>query len=223
MPNFDALRPAISGPLSYLCKPQPPIQLLGCWPLTSTTDKADVSRYGHAYTGSLSAATQTNALAKVVPSTNQPFLFDLNLGLPWSVDFFMGLSHGAGLGSETGISIGDFNSYLKSDSNQGAHTDNISYNGTILATGNAKLPATGAHVAFSYDGTTVRRFINGLLNLSATVTMSGTAPGLSIFVNNTSVWCFGNLRSVQKCLGTTSYPVPSNFYTGFEPLNGGGG
>lgn len=216
MPNFDALRTGNLGPLAYLCKPQPPAELLGCWPLTSTTDKADVSTYGHAYVGALSAATQTNALAKVIPATNQPFQFELDLGQPWSVDFIMGISNGSGKGSETGISIGAFNSYLKSTHNQGAHTDNISYNGTILATGSASLPATGSHVAFSYDGTTVRRFINGTLNLSATVDMTGKAPGLSVFVN--TIWCFGNLRAVQKCIGTTSYPVPSDFYTGFESI-----
>lgn len=213
---FDAITAGTVGTLGYLCKPAPPVELLGCWPLTTTTDKADVSLYGHDYIGSLSAATQTNALAKVIPSTNQAFQFDLDLGKPWSVDFVMGISHGAGQGSATGISIGAFNSYLKSVTNQGARTDNISYSGTVLATGSAALPAKGSHIAFTYDGTKIRRFINGLLNLSASVVMSGTASGFSVFEN--SIWCFGNLRVVQKCLGTTAYPVPSSPYTGFEPL-----
>ena len=213
MASFDAIRSAAVGAIGYLCKPQPPLILAGCWPLTSSTDKADVSCYGNNYTGALNATTY-NALAKVVPTTNQAFLFDLNLGQPFSVDFFLGVSNGAGRGSVTGISIGSLSIYLKSDS--GGSVDNISYGGDILASGNAKLPYNGSHVAITYDGTTVRRFINGILNLSATVTMSGTASGFSIFEN--SVTCFGNLRVVQKCLGTTSYPVPSTFYTGYEVL-----
>lgn len=216
MPNFDVIRTAHLGIVEYLCKPSPPPELLGCWPLTSTTDKADLSRYGHAYTGSLAAATQTNALAKVIPQQNQAFEFELNLGQPWSVDFFMGVSHGYGGGSSTGLSIGAFNSYLGSLTNQAAITDNISYNGTILATGSAALPAAGSHIAFTYDGTTIRRFINGILNLYADVSMSGTAAGFSLFLNN--AWCFGNLRVIQKCLGTTAYSVPTGFYTGYEAL-----
>ena len=218
MPNFDSIRPAHIGALEYLCKPKPPIQLLGCWPLTSTADKTDLSRYGNNYTGALSDASQANALAKVVLSTSTAFTFSLNLGQPWSVDFYMGLTPSAGQGSEVCISIGSLNSYLKSSANQGAHTDNISYGGTILATGSAQLPHTGSHIAFTYDGTTIRRFVNGLLNLYADVSMSGDASGFSISVNKEKVTCFGNLRVAQKCLGTTSYQVPSNFYTGYESL-----
>lgn len=220
MPNFDALRTGNLGPLAYLCKPQPPAELLGCWPLTSTSDKADLSRYGNNYSGTLSAASQTNALAKVIMQTNATFPCVLDLGKPFSIDFFVGVSHGAGAGSLSGFSLGNLNFTLDSSSNSGAHPDGFSYGGSTLATGAAKIQAAGSHVAITYDGTTLRRFINGVLNLSATVTMTGTANGFSCYQN--SVWCFGNMRIVQKCLGTTSYSVPSAYYTGYDPLNGGG-
>ena len=220
MISFDAIRSGILGTLAYLCKPQPPAELLGCWPLTSTSDKADLSRYGNAYTGTLSNASQTNALAKVVMQTNATFPCVLDLGKPFSIDFFIGVSNGAGRGSISGFSLGNLNFTLGSDSNPGSKPDDFSYGGSTLATGYSKIAAAGYHVAITYDGTTLRRFINGVLNLSATVTMAGTTNGFSCYENN--IWCFGNMRIVQKCLGTTSYSVPSAYYTGYDPLNGGG-
>ena len=45
MPNFDALRSAIIGPLAYICRPkEKPADLLCCFPLNDSA--LDVSRYG---------------------------------------------------------------------------------------------------------------------------------------------------------------------------------
>ena len=213
MANFDVLRSAIIGPMAYICRPKPP--LLGCWPLTSTTDKADVSTYGHNFTGTLSAATQTNSLGKVIPASNSTFPCTLDLGKPWSFDFMVGINHAAGQSHPILATLGNFMSYLD---NEYGPACAMSFVGTDLGSAKTSIVYGGVHVGFSYDGSTVRRFVNGILNVSASVSMSGTSSGLSMAFSSGDLQCFGNLRIVQKCLGTDSYPVPSTFYTGYETL-----
>lgn len=228
MANFDALRPAVVGPLSYLCKPAPPVELLGCWPLIS--DYSDKSRYGNTASGGGSAYINVNGF------TGAPFDkcwgFQENLGLaraslvlPFRLDLSMPFSIDW-IGYFSGVSgcrliFGNLNfSYENGWGQAAGYPKGINWNGTNIKSFIPYKDAQG-HYALRYTGTTLYYYENGGVKQSVNVPLSGIVTSMSTESDNTgySGTHIANFRVVQKALGSTSYyPVPSTPYTGFEAL-----
>lgn len=212
MPNFDALRTSTLGALSYLCKPQPPQELLGCWPISHS--QADVSRYGHPIATSLtysSGGTITNG----AKSDFQTDFQTLNFSGDWSLDFHFYKSHQRA--NCVFLQIG--NLYLGQKNNAGIK-QGIWWGGTSLG-GDFGYEVADGYQAFCKTGNTLYIYTNGAK--VATVDASsfaGTSAGMTVgFHNYSGSSIIQNLRVIQKAIGTASgYPVTTSLYTGYEAL-----
>lgn len=213
MANFDALRSAIIGPLEYLCKPQPPIQLLGCWPISNSTK--DVSRYGHPITTSLtysSGGTITNG----TKSDFQTNFQTLDLSDDWSLDFHFYKGHARACC--VFLQIG--NLYLGQKNNEGVKKG-VWWGGTDLG-GDFGYDLQDGYQAFCKSGNTLYIYTNGAKVASVSAaSFTGTSAGMTVGFHHYSSYyaMIQNLRVIQKAIGTsTSYPVTTSLYTGFEPI-----
>ena len=201
MPNFDALRSAIIGPLEYLCKRQPPAELLGLWTLQGSLN--DLSRYGRNLAGSPSY-TNTD------PIYSNGFTFALNaISLQdFSFDFLVqsGNYRPTSQWIYTNIwSFGVENYY-------GDCLTFIDEEGTKLAG-----PVYGyTHIAVARKSGTVRFYKDG----NKLASFESATPLTSINMNfGSSGGKICNLRITSKGLGNaSSFPVPQTLYTGYEVL-----
>lgn len=202
MPNFDALRSAVVGPLSYLCKPQKPEELLGLWTLQGNL--GDLSRYDRKL-NAMNAPTYSSggyglcaSMASAVVSIPVSGNFSLEfIGLPVT-SFFIGTYE-----FRYGNGYGNWWLYVYNGSSQVTNKNLTEGGGTDNLYSHCAMCRIGSTLYFSYNGTVKHSmsFSNDLTSLSI------TSPAIQ------------NVRLVSKALGTSSsYPVPSNLYTGFEPL-----
>ena len=230
MPNFDALRTGNLGPLAYLCKPQPPSELLGCWPLMTGGDK---SRYN----GNASAPASASVITAKQDGTVLPYKAvkigsgsavnyalgkTLNLSQDWTVDYFdCRWTGGSYCASVTTVGSITATTYYP-----GLSTMGICVNGSqIIPMDNDFFVALPFfHFAMVYRASTKKLicFINGNTKSAyqTTYDMSGfSTTGIVTQQANNANYAFANFRVIQEALGTpTSFPVPSNPYTGYEPL-----
>lgn len=230
MPNFDALRPAISGPLSYLCKPTAPAELLGCWPFYGAT--SDVSRYDNTFPLTVNSYV-TNGNFKYATFTTSALgsLEALDLSGDWSLDFFRGPdSQSFDWTKFLRIELGEFNlvvNTLKVTAYDGMATDLRSGPRIGSHPDYPSLPSSPVHIAVTHQNGYVRVYTNGALWAAGSGSSSSDGPinftgsvgqlGLTLFGSYTG--SVANIRVVQKRLGTnSSFPVPSKPYTGYEAL-----
>jgi len=204
MPNFDAWRSAIIGPLEYICRPkEKPDELLACFPFNG--DLLDVSKYGCMYAAESSSFTDGGPLGKYATLKGS---FVHTTTTTFSIDFFANFGNGGSYGMVMPSST--------LGSGGGLYGTN---NDTLLQMTNSNLymncgNSTWKHYALTYNGTTLKAFANGALKITATATLN--LQSMITMVNATKI---SNLRVVGKVIGDgTTYPVPSTFYTGFEPL-----
>lgn len=209
MPNFDALRPAVLGPLAFMAREiVKPDALLACFPLS--TDILDVSKYGRIF-----APSATPSFVEGGPFGSYASIrgsFSHKLAGQWSIDFYANFGNDAGNGyilpsSSTNYGIKGSSSDLKVLC-QIAPTN---YWFAPSSTG------TWTHFAITYDGTTFKGYTNGNVSFSATATLKSQTSVTIGYGSGSTNLC--NLRVVGKVLGNgTLYPVPSTLYTGYEVL-----
>lgn len=208
MANFDALRPAVLGPLAFLAREiVKPDALLACFPLT--TNILDVSKYGKIFAPSATPSFVEGGPFGSYASIRGSFAHEL--AGQWSIDFYANF----GIGSSAG--------YIQPSSSKnygimGANAD-LKAICQITPTNQYFAPLSTnvwTHFAITYDGTTFRGYTNGNASFSTTATLNAQT---SVTIGYGSVTNVCNLRVVGKVLGTdTTFPVPSNLYTGYEPL-----
>lgn len=230
MANFDALRPAVVGPLAYLCKPTAPAELLGCWPLMTGSDK---SRYnGYASAPASASVITTKQDGTVLPykavkigsgsAVSYALGKTLDLSQDWTVDYFdcrwTGGPHCASITTVGNITATTFRPGLQTmgifaGSTQICPMDNDFF---------TNLPFF--HFAMVYRASTKKMvcFINGHTNSNyqGSIDLSGNSSiGIITQQANDADYAFANFRVIQKAVGTTtSFPVPSTLYTGYEAL-----
>lgn len=210
MPNFDALRSAIIGPLEYICKPEPPAELLALYTMDGSL--TDLSRYnGHFTTTQGPVYSDDGPLGKsalVCGGFTHPATTN------FSIDFFATVYKGTGINFSSGNWEGVTPSGIIYDVGYGGRTIvRLLGKGEYLMT--VMSSDVTYHYAFTYDGSKLRCFKNGSLSLTIAGTMN-TQSGITI---PTNLWKLSNLRVVGKVLGTSSsFPVPSTLYTGYEAL-----
>lgn len=197
MANFDALRSAIIGPLEYICRPKvKPETLVALFPLNGSNTNLG-----------LGSATATVASYIGGPFTDsqggQTVQSLIPVGDAWSLDFYSYIG-------AYNINITTAGKAIRVANTPGQQIFYYTYNGSAIS---GNLPYhSWSHLAVTCDGTSLRAYYNG--NLGATVT--GTASAITISSGGCGV---ANLRVVNKCISTGStFPVPSNFYTGYEAL-----
>lgn len=204
MPNFDALRSAIIGPLAYMARPQKPAALYALYPFKDSLK--DLSIYQRDI--SASVTYQTNGIWDMEVGS-----FTINIGnlSEYTIDFFICLKHGTD--TATFLTSQEWNLYLNGWSgfkvtNQGGGVIwNVTAGmGTIL------------HIAIAQKDGVLYGWINGTYKGSY-----GSSLQALTALNLTNKGAFCNMRIVSKCLQTSgTFPVPATYYTGYEPLNGGG-
>lgn len=206
MPNFDALRPSVVGPLVYLSREiVKPAELLACFPFA--TDILDVSKYGRTFAESVTTTFLDGGPFGKYASIRGSFSHDL--AGQWSIDFYAKF----GTNSSQG--------YVQPSSSK-----NYGINGADqtaicqLTTTNYFFAASSAqnwtHFAITFDGSTLKGYTNGNISFSGSATLNSQT---SVSIGYGSVTNLCNLRVVGKVLGNgTTFPVPSSLYTGFEAL-----
>lgn len=230
MSNFDALRSVIIGPLEYICKPEPPDELVGCWPLMTGGDK---SRYGGtAYPPASATTVTTNYNGTTLPyeairinaNTSVTYYLgqSLDMAQDWSLDYFDVRYTGTSY-TYCSTNIGSVSATTYQPS---LPTNGVYYNSTkICAMDNDfYINFPYFHFAMVYraslkklicfiNGTTKSAY-QGSLDLSA----ASTITTISQLVGNAQ-YAIANLRVCQKAVGTTTtFPVPTSLYTGYEVL-----
>ena len=216
MPNFDALRAGVVGPLAYMCKPEIPADLLALFPMDGSMN--DLSRYGRTMSITTTPTYTTDGpLGKCAAFKGS---FTHNQTTPFTIDFFANFPN-------SGAGNGNFFPNCSLFGSAGNNGGGIY--GTTVAGHSAEflLQITGSnlwlggsagtfsHFALTYDGTTLCAYIDGVRTQAVTVTLNPQST-IHLVAGNTK-YC--NLRVVGKCLASGStFPVPSDFYTGFEPI-----
>lgn len=230
MANFDALRSAIIGPLEYICKPSPPAELIGCWPLMTGGDK---SRYGGTvYPPASATAITTKSNGTTLPYTairvdaNSSISYylgqSLDMSQDWSLDYF-DVRYTGDSYTHCITSIG---SLTATTYEPGVSTNGIYFNSTrVCAMDNDFFVALPYfHFAMVYRSASKKLicFINGLTKSAyqGSLDLSGASfvTAVSQQIGNKQ-YAIANLRVCQKAVGTTTtFPVPTSLYTGYEAL-----
>lgn len=202
MITFDAIRSAHLAAITHLCKILPPPQLIGLWLLQGNLN--DLSRYGRSLTPMNGPSYAPGGYGQAANMT----MAGTSVPLPgnFSVDF-VGLPI-------TSFFIGSYEfRFSKNYGNWWLYV----YNGGSAVT-NKNLTEGGgtdnlySHCAFYRIGNKVYFAYNGTVKTSITFTDEIT----SISVTSPAIQ---NLRITNHSVGTaTSFPVPTGFYTGFEPI-----
>ena len=233
---FDSIQALTLGETLYASRKRlPPEKLLFCSNLDGTTK--DLSRYG----GSCSFSNGTYKDAGYVAATDagasyakmaygNPLTLNVHLGKSlnmqqsWSVEIRINnalmIGENISGGNIFGITAGEF-SYT---SRRGFPGDfGIQRNGSYLVYGGVVGAGMG-HVAMVYDHTTgkIYGYTQGNMSCRVAVDVSGAlaVSSLSAFVHLGS--CFGQIRVIQGLINagslTTSYPVPTELWTGYEAI-----
>lgn len=221
MANFDALRPATLGTLSYICKNHVvPAELTGLWQI-GNGDYADKSRLnGGNFVGNTNFSTTSGFSFPMVTSSSTikfscAFGNTLVTSQDWTLEYY---TYGYG-GFTFEMTMGPLYLQIRPASN-GQDYYILTNSGTSLYTGFpvGNTQNSLGHFAYVYrSGSGLKIFRNGVVILTQTTTLSVNATTFSFAMSSGSG--FSNLRVVQKALGTsTSYPVPTSLYTGYEAL-----
>lgn len=207
MPNFDALRPAVSGPLSFISRPkEKPAELLLLAPLQ--TDALDISRYKETilWTSPLTYDTGYMNYTMCHSTGAMTATVDADLTQPFSWECYL-------FDNNTKTAIFQVGNLLIRGYQSGSGPAFY-----VLKSGTGvKLQLTALtsayHVAFCNVGGTIYVYLNGSAFTSTNSSGMGSAT-----LSMQSGW-FCNVRFVKKALGTsTTYPVPTSLYTGYEAL-----
>lgn len=201
MPNFDALRTSLAGPLSYLCKPQKPAELYALYTLNGTLE--DTSNY-HRDLSSSNMNFETNGLwTGAYGSTS----ITVNSLSEYTIDMMVclkNLNYVNHLESNAWILRSVYgNSFRIADSSQ-----NQIWAPTTASAGNI------LHVAIALKDGVLYGWVNGAFQGSKSASFASMTT-----LNLTQYGTVSNMRIVSKCLQTSGpFPVPNSYYTGFEAL-----
>lgn len=225
MANFDALRPAISGPLSYISMPKlPPAELLFC---CNFIDGIDLSRYaGSVVITGGAKDTTTYALPGIKngPSVTISLGKEFKRDEPWSMDFIIGKT------SSVSCQFATAGLYLQADATAYSPGGVWVDNSRIIGRGAYESAEGMLQWGYRYDGAKVYYYCQGAVNGTGgiwTGTLS-SASSNTASITPPSTGGYGGYtliaaRIIQKAIGTPStYPTTNALYTGYEPLNGGG-
>lgn len=216
MPNFDSLRTSTLGALSYLCKPQKPVALAGCWPLFG--DGKDVSRYGHPLGGSLTYSNVGDLTNALVMPNDTSISFACNpivMGGDWSIDVHFYKGHANA--NPVSIQLGDF---IFVEQNNDGVTSGIFIGSTKIDNGPTRGTQSG-YYGIVKSGTTIYVYRTGSKIITINnVEISGTANTLIVKMHQyTGTNAIQNLRIAATAISTgATYPVQAAAYTGYEPL-----
>lgn len=223
MPNFDALRSAISGPLSYICRPKlPPPALCGCWPL-GVNDLSDKSRYSGSFLSGGTASWNTSYSLPLIKPSSCPLTFNLGQGVSEAQDFaieYMFLSTGPDTIGPT-LTFGDFQLIAFRDSGGAGYMGRVRYGTTDYNITSLKWSMNVLnHIAFFRLSGTYYYALNGVVKTVAITFNPTTIVNSAAFTIQTGNYAgICNFRFCQAAVGTaTAYPVPATLYTGYEPL-----
>ena len=204
MTNFDSLRAGATGPLAYMARPQKPKELYALYPFKDSLK--DLSIYQRDLSASVSY--QTNGIWDMEVGS-----FTINIGnlSEYTIDFFLCLKNTGD--TATFLTSQEWKLTLSGWSNFNILNKN---NGSICSvSANAN---TILHIAIAQKDGVLYSWINGTFKGSYG---SGLQALTALNLNNKGAFC--NMRIVSKCLQTSgTCPVPGTYYTGYEPLNGGG-
>ena len=199
MPNFDALRTASMGALSYICRPiEKPAELQALFPLDNSTENlAGTSA------GIIAGDYVTGCFNGTKAGSNVSGLYAL--GSSWTIDFVTQYEAAS-------VHIVNFNSCsLYVGTSSGTPTYFLNKSGWITISGPVTVHSWH-HIAVTCDGSSIYVYFDGVRTTTQTVTTNSAT--LSTSTNPIS-----NFRIVSKCLTTGStFPVPSGLYTGYEAL-----
>lgn len=230
MTNFDAIRTSHLGVMEYLCKDRtPPPELLGLWTLEGGSTR-DLSRYAGSCNISFQyTATEDYGFPLITTTIKRSTTFVLGKSLDLSKDWsWEGYFRDPTPRPMSRLNLGP----LQFDAGNG---DGYNYayifdSGTRLTYGgNWTSQANILHRAIQYTAsdTTLRVFKNGAIQISAVCDLSDRSA-ISTFTytyvgnpfgSDDNVFGIGNIRLVQKALGTsTTFPTPTGLYTGLEPI-----
>lgn len=207
MVSFDALRAAILGPLAYIGIPKKkPDELLALYPFDG--DLIDISNYGRTFASSDYTFTNDGPFGKCLSAFTGTVVHDAVT--KWSVDFY-GYFVLAGSGGTTVKFSAGTTQYGLYGVNNDVICQLTSTNTWFTSGLNSFV-----HYALTYDGSDLRGYTNGVraFKTSASLNVQSTIN----FVKKNYIK-LSNLRVVGKVLGTdTAFPVPTDFYTGYEAL-----
>lgn len=199
MPNFDALRAASMGALSYICRPiEKPSELQALFPLdNSTVNLAGTS------VGITVGSYVTGCFNDTKAGSNVSGFY--SLGSAWTIDFLTQYE----ASSVYIVNFGSCSLYVGTSA--GTPMYFLNKNSWIAISGAVAIHSWH-HIAVTCDGSSIYVYFDGFRATTQTVTTNNATVGSS---NNP----ISNFRIVSKCLTTGStFPVPSDLYTGFEPL-----
>ena len=200
MPNFDALRSAIIGPLAYMARPQKPAALYALYPFKDSLK--DLSIYQRDI--SASVTYQTNGIWDMEVGS-----FTINIGnlSEYTIDFFICLKNTGDTATfltsqEWNLKLSGWTNFVITNKNGSGIYSVSARNGTVL------------HVAITQKDGVLYGWINGTFKGSYGSDLQALT---ALNLNNTGAFC--NMRIVSKCLQTSgNFPVPATYYTGYEAL-----
>ena len=201
MPNFDALRSAIIGPLSYLCRAKvKPASLKILIPAQGSLE--DLSPYKQ--TIAASGVLYDSSLTNYKMAYNQMVNYTYDATQNFTIELF---GYASGLANPAfslgGMYLGWFSA--------GVGTHLMDNGGNQLITSNSTSGVK--HLAFVKSGSTLYMYKDG----SRVGSTSSLPTGIFTMQNTNFRWY--NLRIIQKALTTgETFPVPSAPYTGYEEL-----
>lgn len=195
MVSFDALRAANIGALAYICRPKvKPAELQALFPLNNSTENLANTAYTIASSSFIDGVFSNTKAGASVSGVYE-------LGSVWTVDFYTKWVVAQTLCTLNTrvLQLGTFSGIPR-----------YIWNNSDIANGLEK--NSWHHIAFTCDGTSICAYFDG--TRKSTITATSSSISFSTGTNGIQ-----NLRVVSKCLTTDStFPVPSDLYTGFEPL-----
>ena len=230
MITFDAIRSAHLAAITPLCKILPPPQLIGCWPSMLQGDKSQ-------YKGTVNPPTSATVVTSKSDSTVLPYAAvridagasvsyylgkSLDMSQDWTLDYF-DVRYTSNNYCHIVTSLGSLTATTYEPQ---VATNGIFFNSTrICAMDNdffVSLPFF--HFAMVYRASLKKLicFINGTTKSAyqGTLDLSGASTVNAVVqqVFNKQ-YAIANLRVSQKAIGTTTtFPVPTTLYTGYEPI-----
>lgn len=209
MPNFDSLRSAIIGPLEYICRPkEKPAELLALYPFDNSLN--DISNFARVLSTSDYVFTNDGPFGYCISANGSVIHTETT---QFTIDFF-----GNFIANPT--SNYAFRPNCRTNQAGGLYGINNGQKYDVLCQLNTnQWFCTGydvfAHYAVTYNGTTLTGYANGVKQFAENKTMNKQ----SIIQLYKGAIKISNLRVLGICLTTGStFPVPTDFYTGFEPI-----
>lgn len=208
MPNFDAWRSAIIGPMAYLCKPQKPAELYLLMPCQYNIN--DISRYSHTITNTLGTATYATAPFGVGANNLQ---FRIDLPEIFTLEFFATMRDTELNASSFQVVFQENRFYSNRWNSDFQFMRGLPSSGSYTAWTRVGAYTDFIHFAFVKSSGKIKAFFQGAIWQEWDE--NGTT-GCSITSTTTAI---NNLRIVAKDMTVNGkIIVPSSLYTGYEPL-----